>query len=1198
MVSTEDIPLDNAVVLVPENSDDKLILDEQTVKKLNNGDKTVIKFQNGMFLGCCEQSHRQCRYEYSCMLVSLSDDEKTALVWQFDNSTNFLYTTFRNSETEQYRLDVHMANFEVGTMIHVVQWSKNVQKIDEKRGEKYLSEVFVINEDSISPQGHPNLYLGRKDLANAPKLDRENYNTQALKFYNKLQNDGVDHGKDTLGVSAIARCLANHITSTELEPPFVLGIFGEWGAGKSFCFNLIQNRLIEMQKEKMPENSLERQHVGHIYCVNFSAWTFHKECLWSSLMYKIFSDISHQMEIERLVGFSKEGGVSPIEINAHLERNQLSYLKELPGGIDRDDLEGLKEGFVSKSFGKVFAKSVKKDKECLEQLIQENTRNELKVKENMLKGQGAGIVRKAIFKKLSNKGFWVNMLSGDCKKEYDKLTTVEVKESFLKLQALGGDCKNKYDKLTMPEEKETFLKVLALPGVWKKEYDKVTTQEEKKMFLEEYDILTTRKEKETLLKAQALPRACKKEYDELTTLEEKKIFLKAQALPGACKNDYDELTTPEEKEIFLQAQALPGACKKVYDKLTALEEKKIFLEEYHTEEKICFLEAQALSPDCRTNYYKLTTKEDKICFLKAQALSADRKKEYDKLTEMGEKVCFLKAQALPAKHKDEYDALTTKEENKRFFNAEALAGKTLEEFFEEHFSFVEKFMVYIKSIRWDWHYGLFIILFIIILVLGSYLIWTGLGNYLIRIFSSLVSFTLAGIATIYQTFQKGQKFVKDHSSKFSGEWSKAQDAMQQSLDIEMAEEQREGMEELEIIRKNKAKINEIKKRLKVLEGQSVHDIVKNRVASDDYEPLLGIVHRAQKDLEELNNAMFNASVDILPRGIPRVVLNVDDLDRCDPKKVVDVLEALQLLVKNKLFVAVVAIDSRYVCLSLEKKKYRDILSSHSSPTGMDFMEKIIQVPYRLPPIINRTAMSTYVTTQIAIRGEDTVSKEGQKYVDSWCRYAIEGGEDLTNLKKRLDQQTFTSEEANALEEACVHFRLTPRAAKRIVNVLKLIKEIHILKNNKPMDKQTLEHTLLLLVMAASNETKVGIQKVFRMMESSRTPNVVPGKRNLMHLVKENCKNVDDFSVIDDLDYSFEDGRKAWEKISDKFLLARSFSFVRHYPESRSDKMDETSVLSRVIAKAMLGKIDGNDESSRLLGDGNASQQSSSGYGST
>jgi len=58
----------------------------------------------------------------------------------------------------------------------------------------------------------------------------------------------------------------------------------------------------------------------------------------------------------------------------------------------------------------------------------------------------------------------------------------------------------------------------------------------------------------------------------------------------------------------------------------------------------------------------------------------------------------------------------------------------------------------------------------------------------------------------------------------------------------------------------------------------------------------------------------------------------------------------------------------------------------------------------------------------------------------------------------------------------------------------------------------------------------------------------------MHLVKENCKNVDDFAVINDLKiYSFEEGSEmSWKDISDRFLLARSFSFVRHYPESKSD----------------------------------------------
>ena len=55
---------------------------------------------------------------------------------------------------------------------------------------------------------------------------------------------------------------------------------------------------------------------------------------------------------------------------------------------------------------------------------------------------------------------------------------------------------------------------------------------------------------------------------------------------------------------------------------------------------------------------------------------------------------------------------------------------------------------------------------------------------------------------------------------------------------------------------------------------------------------------------------------MFPRGRPRIVLMVDDLDRCDPANVIDVLEALQLLVKITLIVVVVAIDPHYVCCGL------------------------------------------------------------------------------------------------------------------------------------------------------------------------------------------------------------------------------------------------------------------------------------------
>jgi len=50
---------------------------------------------------------------------------------------------------------------------------------------------------------------------------------------------------------------------------------------------------------------------------------------------------------------------------------------------------------------------------------------------------------------------------------------------------------------------------------------------------------------------------------------------------------------------------------------------------------------------------------------------------------------------------------------------------------------------------------------------------------------------------------------------------------------------------------------------------------------------------------EIENVLF-------PRGLPRVVLFIDDLDRCPPARVVEVLEATQLLVKTRLFVVVMA----------------------------------------------------------------------------------------------------------------------------------------------------------------------------------------------------------------------------------------------------------------------------------------------------
>jgi len=173
----------------------------------------------------------------------------------------------------------------------------------------------------------------------------------------------------------------------------------------------------------------------------------------------------------------------------------------------------------------------------------------------------------------------------------------------------------------------------------------------------------------------------------------------------------------------------------------------------------------------------------------------------------------------------------------------------------------------------------------------------------------------------------------------------------------------------DIMRGLNAEINALEDRVWLREGDSLKKVVVDRLGSSNYEERLGVVHQAQADLQHISDAMLrrdgneeDAAKKIFPRGDPRIVLFIDDLDRCPPEKVVETLEAVQLLVNTDLFVVVLAIDAKYVTLCLEKN-YVDILHPERHPSGLDYIEKIIQLPYRVPPI-SAEYMKSYLQEQM------------------------------------------------------------------------------------------------------------------------------------------------------------------------------------------------------------------------------------------
>ncbi|MCR5248971.1 MAG: KAP family NTPase [Lachnospiraceae bacterium] len=76
----------------------------------------------------------------------------------------------------------------------------------------------------------------------------------------------------------------------------------------------------------------------------------------------------------------------------------------------------------------------------------------------------------------------------------------------------------------------------------------------------------------------------------------------------------------------------------------------------------------------------------------------------------------------------------------------------------------------------------------------------------------------------------------------------------------------------------------------------------------------------------------------------RVVIFVDDLDRLQPEKAVELLEVLKLFLDCDQCVFVLAVDYEVVTLGIRQKYGNDV----SEEKGRSFFDKIIQLPFKMP----------------------------------------------------------------------------------------------------------------------------------------------------------------------------------------------------------------------------------------------------------
>jgi Cdc6-like AAA superfamily ATPase len=137
-------------------------------------------------------------------------------------------------------------------------------------------------------------------------------------------------------------------------------------------------------------------------------------------------------------------------------------------------------------------------------------------------------------------------------------------------------------------------------------------------------------------------------------------------------------------------------------------------------------------------------------------------------------------------------------------------------------------------------------------------------------------------------------------------------------------------------------------------------------AASSIDELLGAFQRAQSTVRieqvrfleqfrrEFEQLVLDYVVDEKQKEKRRLVLFIDDLDRCLPEKAIEVLEAIKLFLDVEGCVVVIAVDRKVIVEGI-RVRYRDFVLARGSGepppiSGEDFLEKIIQVPFNLPPV--------------------------------------------------------------------------------------------------------------------------------------------------------------------------------------------------------------------------------------------------------
>ena len=178
---------------------------------------------------------------------------------------------------------------------------ENLEKDKRQKISGKIDEVLDDKADNILTEEGKELDTEKEDPIIGFETTLEKKKRIDYAYAEAISTDQGD--KDSLDFKKDVQSLAALIALKEMKPPLAIALFGQWGTGKSFFMNALENSIRELSKYQgfikehisevknpvKPQNELFHRGIAHI---KFNAWSYLDANLWAGLAHSLFEKLN------------------------------------------------------------------------------------------------------------------------------------------------------------------------------------------------------------------------------------------------------------------------------------------------------------------------------------------------------------------------------------------------------------------------------------------------------------------------------------------------------------------------------------------------------------------------------------------------------------------------------------------------------------------------------------------------------------------------------------------------------------------------------------------------------------------------------------------------------------------------------------------------------------------------------------------